>query len=109
MDTIPNLYRQIAEQADPWPAPVFTIYVVDKLKVSWGQVLAGLNQTFKKTPGSPSDPRLRTNVVGTSDVVQTVAAAARKDIWGGLEMGVFGSMDEALAHVREQVRVASDG
>lgn len=103
MDEVPEVYEQTADVADQWGRPIYAVYDFSRVKFAWSTVLAAMNLTVKKLPGSPTDERVRTIGVGTSDFVKTAAEAMGKAMWGGLEVKVFGTAEEALSYARAEL------
>jgi hypothetical protein len=103
-DTASDLYKQIADLVDRWPGRMFVIYDVRKLKTSgWGHTLGVLVRATAKTPGSPSDPRIRAVLVGTSERAKESADTLQTDLWGKLNIKLFDDLDKAMVYTRGQI------
>jgi hypothetical protein len=61
-------------------------------------------ETRSGRPGSASDPRVKTVLVAAGEVADLIAVAASQPQYGGLNLPLFTTRDEALAYVRELIK-----
>lgn len=109
MDEIEGAYEQVTAFADQWGGTVYAVYDMTRIDVAWGRALAGMSLTVKQTPGSPSDERVLTLMVATSNRVKRAAEAVREAMWGGLDLKVFDTEDAAVGYARASLEMASQG
>ncbi len=71
---------------------VYRILDFSQVNVSFGDVVMGMNSD----PGF-RDPRMKTIMVGTHDLVQLAAQSAAQDQYGGRDIKLFTSAADAIA------------
>jgi hypothetical protein len=83
------------------------VYVIDdlsKVKLDFSTLVAGMSAQRTKAPGSPSDPRIKTTLIGSGFFVELISKGAKQFQYGSLDIPLFTSLDEALAHAREKIK-----
>lgn len=94
-------------QVDALVGPDEKVYVVDdlsKVKIDFSTLVEGMAAQRAKSPGSPSDPRIKTTLVGSGFFLELISKGAKQFKHGSLDIPAFTSVDEALAYVREKVK-----
>jgi hypothetical protein len=83
---------------------VFLIYLSAIQKISFGDVVFSLAEQTRKTPGSISDPRVKkVIVVGDHPLLKMSSGFIKQAQYGGMEVALFTSSDEALAFARKEL------
>lgn len=82
-------------------------YIIDDYSglanVNFGDMVAVMaEQTKSNLPGSVMDPRAKHVLVGSNDMIEFAAKSFDQDQYGAANLTIFGSLDEALAHIRSQ-------
>ena len=83
------------------------VYVIDDLsqtKIDFSTLVSGMAAQRVKAPGSPSDPRVTTALVGSGFFVDLISKGAKQFQYGSLDIPVFSSLDDALANIREKIK-----
>ena len=93
----------IAEMFEGEEGPIYRINDFTSIDLPFGGLVMGLGLEAQSRPGSLSDPRIKPIFVGTSDMVELGAKSARQEHYGGLEIWLFATLDEALAHIRTEL------
>lgn len=82
------------------------VYVINdfrQLTVDLKFIISGMAAQRQKHPGTGSDPRIHTILVGNG-MFWSIAEKSIKRLPGNLDATLFMSVDEALAHAREKVK-----
>jgi len=85
-------------QAMPDPA-IWVIHDTSRLKINFGR-LATLTT---EGPEGFDDPRLRVAAVSGNQLIKFAAKAASQAQYGGWQVSIFETYEEALAHAREDL------
>ncbi len=94
-DTIADMF---AEEE----GPIYRINDFTDMDLPFGGLVMGLGLETQGRPGSLSDPRIKTVFVGTSEMVELGAKSARQEHYGGLDILLFATLEDALAHIRAE-------
>lgn len=89
---IAGKYYRIAEMSD--------------LELSWQDMVYWLNQQREAKAGSINDPRVVSLLVSDTAMTQKTAQFASQSQYGGREIKVFRTLDDALAHARNGMELA---
>ncbi|MEL6151255.1 MAG: hypothetical protein AAFR56_16640, partial [Chloroflexota bacterium] len=81
----------------------FRITDITDLHLSISEIVAWLAEQKQASPGSINDPRAISLTVGAEGTNREAADWARQEQYGGKEILLFETVDEALAYAREQV------
>lgn len=92
-------FAQAAQDAEE-TAPLYVINDLSQLTVDFGAMMIGMRQASLGGPGTAADPRTRHVLVSTEDIMQAAAEAMKQDQYGGLEVPIFASLDDAFDYVR---------
>ena len=84
--------------------PIYRVNDFTAVNLSFGELVVGLGLEAKGDPGTFTDPRIKTIFVGTSDMVELGAKSARQEHYGGLDILLFATLEDALAHIRAELR-----
>jgi len=82
-------------------------YVIDDLsqaKLDFSTLVSGMAAQREKAPGSPSDPRISTALVGSGFFMELISKGAKQFQYGSLDIPLFSSLDDALVYVREKIK-----
>jgi hypothetical protein len=98
--------RQIETQsvtlAAAWEGPVFRIGDIRNLNISFGDLVVTLADASKSgNPGSLADPKFKDIVVVVPGTLAALGALSMgQKQYGAVNIPMFESLDEALAHAR---------
>lgn len=79
----------------------YRIAEMSGLELSWQDMVYWLNQQRESKPGSINDPRVMSLLVSDTAMTQQTAQFASQPQYGGREIKVFRTLDDALAHARK--------
>ncbi|MEO0561147.1 MAG: hypothetical protein AAF125_03485 [Chloroflexota bacterium] len=85
-------------------------YIADlsQVVVDFNDIVLGLAEAFKPGSGSfYSQPNVRILTVGTQELIQMAAVAAKQDQYGGIDIKVYASPEEAIAHAKAMLAAES--
>ncbi len=92
------------------PDPViWVIYDTSKLRLDFSTLVMALVTLTKDGPEGFDDPRLRIAAVSKSELVKFAARSASQRQYGGWQVSIFDTYEEALAHAREDLARHRDG
>jgi len=91
-----------AEYMQKVGSPVCRIEDITGLDVDFGVVVNGLAAATQHIPGSMSDPNVYNVMVGHGDLSELIASSFSQKQYGGKPTPIFKTVDEALAHAREE-------
>lgn len=80
---------------------VWNIQDMRELKLNFSMVVRGMSQASMNIPGSPRDPRCKNILIGTGILWDMVVRGAKKMQFGGLDVVMCSSTEEAITHARE--------
>lgn len=87
--------------------PDETVYCITDLRavnIDFGTLVTAMAAQRVKAPGSPSDPRLRSSLVGTGMLWEIASRGAKQLQYGGLDIPLYSSLEDALANAREKIK-----
>ncbi|MBN1312231.1 MAG: hypothetical protein JXB30_12500 [Anaerolineae bacterium] len=86
------------------PDPViWVIHNTSKLNLDFGTLVSSLVTLTKEGPEGFDDPRLRVAAVSGNELVKLAARSASQRQYGGWQVMIFDTYEEALAHAREDL------
>lgn len=80
---------------------VFAIHDTSNLSLSFSDVVTGMAGAFKNVRGQELSPRARILVVGGGTLLNLAVRSARQIQYGGLDVELFDSLDDALDYARQ--------
>ena len=89
-------------QSLPDPA-IWVIHDASKLSIHFSALISALITLTREGPEGFDDPRLRIIVVSKSDWIKFAAKSASQKQYGGWQISVFDTYEQALAHAREEM------
>ena len=88
----------------PLPDPViWVIHNTTKLRMNFSAVIMALVTLTKEGPEGWNDPRLRIAAVSRNELIKLAARSASQKQYGGWNVMIFDTYEEALAHAREDL------
>lgn len=102
-DEMKAAYVDIARWAVEIDGPYIRITDATGLNITFGEFVKVLSAASTSGPGSASDPNATTLLVATDDLVKFAAEALAQEQYGNLNIGLFESRDDALAHARAEI------
>jgi hypothetical protein len=85
--------------------PIYRITHLKTDQIEFSDMVLALAAEAKSgMPGSLTDPRIRSVLVNRSLLAQMAVESIQQEQYGQLETPLFGTLDEALAHVRSQLK-----
>ncbi len=86
------------------PDPViWVIHDTSQLTINFSALISGLITLTREGPEGFDDPRLRIAVVSRSKWIQSAARSASQKQYGGWQISIFDTCEQALAHAREDL------
>ncbi len=86
------------------PDPViWVIHNTSKLTLDFSTVVMALVTLTRDGPEGFDDPRLRIAAVSSSELVKLAARSASQKQYGGWQVAIFDTYEQALAHAREDL------
>jgi hypothetical protein len=86
------------------PDPVvWVIHDVSQLTINFSSLISGLVTLTKEGPEGFDDPRLRIAAVSKNEWIRFAAQSASQRQYGGWQISIFDTYEQALAHVREDL------
>lgn len=91
------------------PDPViWVIHDTTHLKLDFSTLVSALVTLTRDGPEGFNDPRLRAAAVSSSELVKLAARSASQKQYGGWQVAIFDTYEEALAHAREDIARGKD-
>jgi hypothetical protein len=86
------------------PDPViWVIHNTSKLKINFSSLFMALVTLTREGPEGFDDSRLRIAAVSNSEMIKMAARSASQRRYGGWQVFIFDTYEEALAHAREDL------
>ncbi len=82
---------------------VWVIHDTTKLTIDFGTLISALVTLTREGQARPDDPRLRVAAVSRSELLKLAARSASQKQYGGWQVSIFDSYEQALAHAREDL------
>ena len=86
---------------------IWVIHNTTKLTLNFGTLVTALSTLTREGPEGFDDPRLRVAAVSQSELIKLAARSASQKQYGGWQVSIFETYEEALAHAREDIAQAS--
>lgn len=86
--------------------PHYRITDFSAFEMTFSGLIQGMSQEKQRIPGSVSDPRLRNIFVGTQDMIALGAHSFKQAQYGGLDVMLFATLDDALDYARAHLGAA---
>jgi hypothetical protein len=83
---------------------IYCVQDFRNLKVDFSSMVTGMATQREKRPGAAGDPRLRTIMVGSGLLWELASKGAKQLQYGGLDIPLFSSVDDAVAYARTKVK-----
>jgi hypothetical protein len=74
-----------------------------ELKLNFSDLTIAMSEVTRKRPGSARDPRIQIAMVGSGWLVEIASSASRQAQYGGLDIPLFTSVEEAVEYCRERL------
>ena len=99
------VFAQVAGLVDVYGSPFYRLTRVSSSDsdTSFDELMRMTVVSSKGIPGSATDPNVTTIFVGQSMYFDLFVDAMQQDSFGGVEIPMFDTMDEAMAYVEEQL------
>jgi hypothetical protein len=102
----PQMLRQLGRRLAGKNGPIYRINDFTELDMTnLGDVVVALDLEYRSgVPGSSTDPRIRTILVTTSDLIEFGAHSVQQDQYGHQDPSpIFDSVDDALRYCRAEI------
>jgi hypothetical protein len=100
---MPASWKEIDSQIGPGESEIYSITDLRELSISFSSIVSGMALQRGRMAGSASDPRIRSILVGAGVLWQVVSRAVRQVQGASIELPLFSTMEEALAHVNKKL------
>lgn len=99
------VFAQITGLVDTYGAPIYRITCVaaDDADMSFDEVMLMASFSSKGLRGSATDPDVITVLVGEHVLIDLFAEAMQQDAFGGVDIPILDTIDEALLYVHELI------
>jgi len=101
IEDIGEAQRQIAEILDAEGQTMYRIDDLSQADMVWNQFVEGIAEATKDVAGSMTDARINGVLVGDYEMVELASKSMTQDQYGATSAPVFNSLDDALAHARQ--------
>ena len=102
-EEIGGIFRTIDKHLSNMPTPAVVIHDFSEFHISFGDLVMGL-QAQTKTPNAPgtlTDERSHTCIIGNDDIIRIASDSLKQDQYGGLDVPIYESYDEAIQYARQ--------
>ena len=103
-EEMPESWKKIDALIGPDEDKVYCITDLRGLSVDFSTMIKGMTLQRGRQPGSSSDLRIRSILVGTGMLWEIVSKGVKQIRGGNAELPLFSTMEEALAHAREKIK-----
>ncbi len=101
--TVRDLYDQTALCIDGMEGPIYHISCFVDVDASIRDLALALVESSRRRQGSVRDPRLTPIMVAGHNRLRLLSDAMREKEFGGLDVPVFDTLDEALSYARSLI------
>jgi hypothetical protein len=106
-DTRPAI-QEIAEVANKIEEkPVYIIIVTYELRMNFGDLVQGLAMATRGETAIFTDPSVRLRLVGSGGLVELGARAFEQRQYGGLDVRLYPTLEDALEGIRQEIAASS--
>lgn len=104
------VFAQVAGLVDTYGAPLYRLTCVnsDESVVSFDEVMMMTTLSSRGVRGSSTDPDVKTLLVGDHPLIDLFAQAMREEAFGGVDIPIFDSVDDALLEIYERMEQDED-
>ncbi len=103
VESIRSIFSETVALASDVDGYVYRIVDFLNAQASIRDMANALVESSKRAPGSTIDPRVKPVMVAGHNRIRFLFDAMRRKEFGGIEVPVFDTMDEALTYVRQQL------
>lgn len=82
---------------------IWVIHNTTELKIDFSTVITMLATLTREGPEGFDDPRLKVAAITQSELIRFVAKSTRQEQYGGWNVIVFETLEEAIAHAHEDI------
>ena len=101
---MPESWKEIDRRIRPDESGVYTISDLRNLTIDFASIVSGMTLQQEQRPGAANDPRVHSILVGSGILWEIVSKGAKQFKRAGMELPLFATMEEALAHAREKIK-----
>lgn len=103
-ETTPITTKALSDALAATDGTVYYISDFTQIKLTFNQLVSGLADAFAGKVQTPfTNPRLHMIIVGDDEFVRLGAQAAKQEQYGSLDIQLFPTIDEAIAHARQKL------
>lgn len=103
VDALRTMFTQTAELTHDLDGPIYRIADFLHADASFKSMARVVTETTRQRPYGTRDPRIRPVLVCGYNRLRFLPDLFRQKAFGGIDMPVFDTVDEALVHVRTQL------
>jgi hypothetical protein len=97
-------WQRLGEVVKDMEGPIYRITHLKTDQIQFSDMVLALAAEAKSgMPGSLTDPRIRSVLVNRSILAQMAVESIKQEQYGQLDTPLFGTLDEALTYVRQQL------
>ena len=99
------LLDQVAKLCEGLEGPIYRITDLRQVNFSFSDMVVAIAEEFKSgKPGSAADPRIRTVLAASGELVKLAAESVKQEQYGARnDTPMFTSLDEAIAYSRAEL------
>lgn len=105
-EAIEEVIQYTAQLLDEVEGVIYRIEDLTEADMTFGDAVQVMGAVTKNRPGSARDPRVKTLLVGAGTLLDLSAKAFQQTQYGGLQVPLYSSVEEALANARELIAAA---
>jgi len=95
-----QMFEKIERIAKKTEKQGYIIYDCRNFTVTFGDLVAGMQAQSKGTPGSISDPKFTSMIIGSDAMLKMATEGFKQDQYGKIEVPLYSTMDAAMRHAR---------
>lgn len=96
--------RDLVALATTIEGPIWRVIDLSGVNVSFEVLVHVMAEEAKSgLPGTSGDPRVQPMIVGSGETIELMVKSAKTELYGGIEMQIFATQDEAIAYARAQI------
>jgi hypothetical protein len=95
--------QKVSEIAAEIKGEIYRIADMRNVHIPWSELLTALQEATRRNTGTLRDSRIHSIFVGTDESVKQAVDSLRQAQYGGIQAGLFATLDEAMSFARRQL------
>lgn len=101
---VPNMWKEVDNLIKAGENKIYCVNDLKNVTVDLSTLISGMALQQGSKPGSASDPRIRTMLVGSGPVWKIASQAFKQVRHGDPNVQLFSTIEDALTYIREEVK-----